>query len=117
MLSLLLALTACPASPDSGADSAADTSAGTDTDTDTGPEPELTGAELYERHCSACHGADGTGVRNQGPNIVPELDKLSDQQIIDIILNGKGRNEMPPIAVTEDEAQRIVDFMRESFSG
>jgi mono/diheme cytochrome c family protein len=40
---------------------------------------------------------------------------MSDQQIIDVILNGAGRNEMPAIPVTEEEAQRIVDYMRESF--
>ncbi len=114
---LFLALLACPVSPDSGGETAADTGSDTaaDTDTDTGVEEELTGAELYEAHCSACHGDDGTGVRNQGPNIVPELAKLSDDQIVEIILNGKGRNEMPAIRVTEEEARRIVDFMRESF--
>jgi len=112
---LFLALLACPASPDSGGDTATDTSNDTAADTDTGVEEALTGAELYEAHCSACHGDDGTGVRNQGPNIVPELAKLSDEQIVEIILNGKGRNEMPAIGVTEEEAQRIVDFMRESF--
>ncbi len=35
------------------------------------PDFEL-GANLYETHCSACHGVDGTGVENRGPSLEPE---------------------------------------------
>lgn len=119
-LLLSIALTACTATPpDSAPDTAADTGLGgdtsADTDTDTGVEEVLTGAELYEAHCASCHGDDGRGVRNKGPDLTGEIGRMSDAQIIEIILNGKGRNEMPAIDVTEEEAQRIVDFMRESF--
>ena len=54
----------------------------------------------------------GTGGAN-GPNIVPQLDRLSDAQIIRVILEGEGR--MPAQDVTEEEAQAIVDHMRANF--
>ena len=96
-LSLLFALTACGGSDpvDSGSDS------GT-------AAPD--GAELYAGTCAACHGADGTGT-SVGPNIARELGK-TDAQLIRIILNGE--DDMPAQSVSEEEAQAIVDWMRDN---
>ena len=60
------------------------------------------------------HGADGTGTR-EGPDLTRELPRLSDDQIVEIILNGKGYDEMPPIEVSEAEARAIVAWMRAGF--
>ncbi len=84
----------------------------TDTDTDTGGAPD--GAALYAEHCAGCHGEDGTGTR-EGPDLTREIGRMTDEQIVQIILNGAGRDEMPAIEVTEAEAQAIVDFMRANF--
>jgi ubiquinol-cytochrome c reductase cytochrome c subunit len=35
------------------------------------PDLEL-GGDLYETHCSACHGVNGTGVEDRGPTLEPE---------------------------------------------
>jgi mono/diheme cytochrome c family protein len=116
VLSLLLTLVACPSTGGETAETAAETGTpDSGGDTDTAPPVPLTGAELYDEFCVGCHGADGRGVQNRGPGITSKIDEMSDQQIIDVILNGAGRNEMPAIPVTEEEAQRIVDYMRESF--
>ena len=114
-LPLALSLLACAAGTGGTADST-DT-AGADTAADTAGETAAPpdGETLYGDNCSVCHGDDGKGVRNQGPDIAREIGKLSDTQIIEIILNGKGRNEMPPIDVTEAEAQLIVDYARATF--
>lgn len=72
---------------------------------------ELTGAELYVQYCSSCHGQDGTGGAD-APGVVNHLDD-SDEKLVDIIINGFGR--MAGIAVTEDEALRIIEYMRTDF--
>ncbi len=89
------------------ADPDTDTDTDTATDTDTGPD----GESLYGTHCEACHAADGTGS-GVGPDITHELHH-SDEQLIQVILEGDG--DMDPVAVSADEAQLIVDFMRSSW--
>jgi mono/diheme cytochrome c family protein len=79
---------------------------------DTAP-PEFTGIELYEINCASCHGIDGTGPENgpdDGPDLQQEVENHSDAQLIDFILNGKG--DMEPVDVTEEEAVKIVDYLR-----
>lgn len=87
-----------------------DTDAVADSDTDMGSSGPDGGA-LYASTCAPCHGADGKGTK-LAPNITRDLGK-SDQQLIGIMRNG--REEMPPQNVTEEEAQAIVDWMRETF--
>ena len=74
---------------------------------------EQTGEELYAQYCSACHGQDGTGGAD-APGVINHLDD-SDDKLVDIIINGFGR--MEGIAVTEDEALRIIEYMRAEFGG
>jgi mono/diheme cytochrome c family protein len=79
---------------------------------DTAP-PEFTGVELYEINCASCHGIDGTGPENgpeDGTNLEQEVERHTDAQLIGIILNGEG--DMEPVDVTEDEAVKIVDYLR-----
>ena len=118
-LLLTLLLAACGGDKDTstptdthghGDDSAAgtdDSSAGTDDSSATTP----TGEDLYTTHCAACHGADAAGTAN-GPDLVRELHH-TDDDIIRVILNGKG--DMAPVAITEEEAQLIVDYLRATF--
>ncbi len=113
-LPLLLLLLACATSTDS-ADTVTGAQIDSAEDTDTGPARPTDGAGLYTMFCSGCHGDDGKGLTGKGPDITAELDRKSDDQLIDIILNGQGRNEMPAIAVSEEEAQLIVDYLREAF--
>jgi cytochrome c551 len=96
-------------SGDSGTDSGADSGdSGTDSGGDTGA-PD--GAALFATHCSSCHGADGRGGTERG--IDGDVPDLSDAEIIEIILNGKG--DMSAIAVTEPEAAAIVAHLRTLF--
>jgi mono/diheme cytochrome c family protein len=69
------------------------------------------GEELYLYRCSGCHGEDGGGTA-AGPNIRNELGK-SDEALIRVILEGE--DDMDPVNVTEEEAQLIVDYMREAW--
>ena len=116
MLALLsLGLSACGDKGDTGGGALDDTATGGGEEGggeeggDDGPAP--TGAELYQKWCSVCHGAEGGGTAS-GPGLEREL-KQTDQQLVDIILNGK--EDMDPVPVTEAEAQLIVDYLRELF--
>lgn len=99
---------------DGGADSGAGTDGGTDGSTDGGTVTEVTGADLYADHCAVCHGEDARGT-SSGPDLKREVENHNDDQIIRVILFGEDR--MDPIDVTEDEAQMIVDYLRELFPG
>ena len=100
--------TATPADTDTDTDS--DTDADTDSDTDT--DPGLDGEQLYMDNCAECHGTDGRGTR-EGPDITGEVDRHDDAFLIGVIRNGRER--MPAIDVTNEEAQAIVDWMRANF--
>lgn len=108
----LLLVSACTAAtvddtagPEDTADTA-DTAATADT-ADTATEPD--GGALYTAVCAGCHDIDGTGT-GRGPDITAEVDRLSDAQIVEVILEGEGR--MPAQSVTEAEAEAIVAWIR-----
>ena len=120
----LLALPACgdKDSDDSGA-VAADDGAGSDgtggedgTGTTDGTGGEETtppdGEELFRLYCRSCHGPEAEGTKD-GPALEREVEKLSTDQLVNIILNGK--EEMPAIDVTEEEAGLIVGWLQEFF--
>ncbi|MES2641756.1 MAG: cytochrome c [Myxococcota bacterium] len=89
------------------ADTDTDTDSDTDTDTDLGPD----GAALYSANCSSCHGDSAEGTRS-APPLEGEM-RLSDTQLVGIIRNGK--EEMPAVDVTEEEALAIVGWLRALF--
>lgn len=114
---LLLVALACGVTKDDGTDRDDDTAAdsGTETGDDSGEVGELppTGEGLYAVHCERCHGADGDGT-DDGPELGAGVGRHSDGQLVNTILNGEG--DMPAIGVTDDEAQLIVDYLRELFA-
>lgn len=73
---------------------------------------------LYKTKCSGCHGTDGTGTAT-GKKIgardftMPEIMKLTDEQLIESIKNGK--NIMPAFKskLKETEIKDLVSYLRE----
>ncbi|MGA7613671.1 MAG: cytochrome c [Thermoanaerobaculia bacterium] len=76
------------------------------------------GATMFKAKCVACHGADGSGQTVMGKKFgikdlgSAEVQKLTDQQLFDII--SKGQNKMPSYSgkITDEEIKSLVTFIR-----
>lgn len=76
------------------------------------------GESLFKSHCLVCHGSDATGNTTMGkqlkaPNLhSKEVQRLSENEIKNVILNGKGN--MPPFEgqLSEEEAAQIAHYVR-----
>lgn len=73
-------------------------------------EVELDGDAIYANSCAACHGADLSGA--VGPDLTKVGSKLSEDEITEIVLNGKG--DMPPISISQEEADVIAEWLSEN---
>ena len=74
----------------------------------------ITGKQLFEAHCVACHTPTGTGLLLLGvPSNVDS--KLSYSQIINKIRHGQEPNSKMPIfkSMPEQEAKKIVNYLRQ----
>jgi cytochrome c5 len=76
-------------------------------------------AALYKTKCTVCHAADGSGSTAAGKNSgahdfrSPEIQKMTDAQLIDI--TAKGKNKMPGYdkKLTAEEIKGLVAHIRE----
>ena len=75
------------------------------------------GSATYKSRCAMCHGADGTGSSVGKKMGVPDLtsaevQKMSDAELTDIIINGK--NKMPAYgkALEAAEIKGLVAYIR-----
>jgi len=75
-------------------------------------EQRSVGGRLYAANCAACHGAERQGDPQQVyPSLINVKDKLSTNQMSDIVKNGKG--VMPGFAqLSLDESRAIIAFVR-----
>lgn len=106
---VLAALTAC------GKDETGETGPTTTPPTGTGPL-DLTGdatngGTIYGNTCAVCHGADGSGV--SGPALTGTVAGMSDEDVVDVMLNGKG--SMPAQSLTNQEAADVLAYLRATF--
>jgi quinoprotein glucose dehydrogenase len=71
----------------------------------------VTGLDLYQLNCSACHGADKMGNHDGSYPSLANLDKrLKSEQVHAILQKGKGM--MPSFShISEAERKAIVDFL------
>jgi cytochrome c6 len=74
--------------------------------------------KLFNAKCSVCHGDDGHGSDiGRDLNVVdlhsPEVQKQTDEQLIDAVTNGK--NKMPPNKgkLTPAQIKSLVAYVRE----
>ncbi len=85
------------------------TPAAKDDTQDSSGVPGLSGANLYRTYCSSCHAEDGTGTV-QAPPLQDEVESESVESLIRTILEGD--DDMEPVDVTQEEAEAIVDFLK-----
>ncbi len=77
------------------------------------PSPDL-GADLFEQHCAACHGADGSGVEGRGPSLEPEGEASADF----VLRTGRMpiaspyiQAERGPVRFTEEQIVALVEHV------
>src|SRR5215469_13221670 len=71
------------------------------------------GADAYADHCAICHGDNREGILPAFPPLLGISRQLNDQQIIDIVHNGKGR--MPGFPkLDQDELSALLKYLSTS---
>jgi len=76
----------------------------------TGTPPDKAGAESYANHCAICHGEQREGNLPAFPPLIGIKRQLTDDQIIALIHNGKGR--MPPFPkLPHEEVASLLQFL------
>lgn len=65
------------------------------------------GKNIYETTCAICHGSDGK-LGMSGATDLSQT-RLSQSEITQIILNGKGA--MPKVQMTEEQANAVADYV------
>ncbi|MFD0768038.1 cytochrome c550 [Bacillus sp. CGMCC 1.60114] len=63
--------------------------------------------EIVKQNCTSCHGDQLQGA--VGPNLQKVGDRLSKDQIQEVIL--KGRGNMPPGIIPADQASKVADWL------
>jgi mono/diheme cytochrome c family protein len=76
---------------------------------ETGDAHLASGKSLYGTYCSACHGETGNGS-DQGPSLEEEVVENSEEDIVNVILNGD--DDMEPVDVSEKEAAIIAAYVK-----
>ena len=85
-----------------------------------------TGAEVYARRCSVCHGDDGAGARWAGASLKPAprnftdpvlRDSLTRSHMISSVINGRPGTAMPAFGSRFDHEllADVVDYIRTEF--
>ncbi|RIU93549.1 cytochrome c550 [Oceanobacillus picturae] len=82
-----------------------ESSEGESSEGETSDDPEA----IFESNCSSCHGADLSG--GAGPDLTQVGSRLSEEEIHDVIINGRG--SMPAGMATEQEAEVLAAWLAE----
>lgn len=85
-----------------------------------GNADDSVGEQAFKSNCVVCHGADGTGTPTGKSLKAPDLhsdavQKMTNQQIIDQISNGK--NNMPPFknTLSKDQMTALAAYVHSAF--
>ena len=87
----------------------------------------LVGKEIYQRYCTACHGAQGDAQTALGTQLVPhprdftstaEMTSKDDQQLAQSIRRGIHGTAMAPWegVLNKEDVRRVIVFIRENFA-
>ncbi len=71
-----------------------------------------TGKEIYRLNCAGCHGTDRSGYSDIYPSLIKIHERLSKEEVLKPINNGKG--QMPPFPhLTKEEKNALIAFLFE----
>lgn len=76
------------------------------------------GATAYKAKCAVCHGADGKGDTAVGKSLKlrdlgsADVQKQTDEQLIDITANGKGKMPAYKGKLTDAQIKDVVAYIR-----
>lgn len=65
--------------------------------------------EIYELNCASCHASDMSG--SVGPDISNVGDDFTEEELVEIMVNGEG--DMPPTLLDEEEAEALSEWLLE----
>lgn len=76
---------------------------------------KVSGEDIYRVNCAACHGTDRSGYSNVYPSLINVLNKLTRDEVLNQINNGKGK--MPSFAhLSIGEKEALITFLFEGKS-
>lgn len=82
-------------------------------DPDDSADEDLPGASTYTSRCAPCHGSSGGGT-GDGPALTAAVPRMTDDEIVAIIRNGRGR--MPAFtSLSDEQVTDVVAFLRVEF--
>jgi mono/diheme cytochrome c family protein len=70
------------------------------------------GRLLFNSECALCHDEDGSG-KEIGPDIRQEITKISDTQLVNLVLGGSG--QMLPLDFTPQQMADVLAYVRQKF--
>ena len=71
-------------------------------------QPPTPGETAYRQFCAGCHGNNRKGIGMASP-LLGLGNRMLDDEVIEIVRNG--RNAMPPVEMTPDQRQKLLDFL------
>jgi alcohol dehydrogenase (cytochrome c) len=77
------------------------------------PAPAASSAaapRAFTTFCTLCHGGDANGT-TRGPTILPFLISHSDQEIADVVKNGRPGRGMPNFALSDAEMTTLIGYL------
>jgi mono/diheme cytochrome c family protein len=71
----------------------------------------ITGKDIYRLNCAGCHSTDRSGYSDIYPSLINIQDRLSKEEVLNQINNGKGL--MPPFShLTTEERDALWSFIK-----
>ena len=76
------------------------------------------GSDIFRTRCSICHGVDGSGNTDWGKKLkAPDLrsgdvEKLTDDELVEIITHGRGAMPAFKKKLTRDSIQQVISHLR-----
>ena len=74
------------------------------------------GKAVYDNKCASCHKPDGSGD-STFPSLVTKVPQESDEDIIEVILNGKGAMQGFRDELSDQQVADLHAYLRETFAG